>query len=567
MTLTLRRLKGGAALLLALLPLALLTASCAKKGYPTGGPKDEAPPKALATRPPNESRHFTEKQFFIEFDEYVVLKNADANVLISPPMAQKPEFATKGKGVLVRLKDTLRAQTTYLFQFKEAIADFTEGNLLPSFEYVFSTGDAMDTLMLAGTVVRARDEKPWGEAIAVSAFREGDTLPAFVTRTNKEGQFAFHYIPAGSYRIVAMEDKNKNWLPDSTEATAWDTSFYTATPSIDSGALIQLRLSAPDLQKQRLLKAEFIDHGRLAISTLLPMEEPILTGDRHTARLNAKGDTLWVWMSDEYCDSASFVLSARGLHDTLRLRYRAPRTAGKKTAPQPAAQPLMRPLCEGKAAFYDSLLVAFTTPIARTAEHTEAEFLRLKDSVLFRLPLQVDSLGLTARVVGKLASGEEYRMRIADSLFFDLYGHPNDTLNIRLTPRDYGLLTLHITNLLPAPLVVELLDKRDTVVQAQPIEGDGTVRFTHLEAGDYRLRAVIDTDSNGRFTTGDYRIRRQPEEFILYEKTLQMREKWEIEETWTVGQRKRKIIAPIHPSIDSGSAAPQPSPSSPASKP
>ena len=137
------------------LSVLLLISSCAKQGYPTGGPKDTEPPKSLGTTPANESRHFAESQFYILFDEYVVLKNPDDNVLVSPPLKQKPEYTTKGKGVLVKLHDTLQANTTYLFQFKEAIADFNEGNLLPSLEYVFSTSDYIDSMMVEGKVVEA----------------------------------------------------------------------------------------------------------------------------------------------------------------------------------------------------------------------------------------------------------------------------------------------------------------------------------------------------------------------------------------------------------------------------
>ena len=206
---------------LVLLVLLATTSGCARPGYPTGGPKDEEPPVALGCKPANESRNFNAKEFYIQFDEYVVLKNASENVLVSPPMKQKPEFTTKGKGVLVKINDTLQANTTYLFQFKGAIVDYNEGNVMPSFEYVFSTGERMDTMMLAGRVLAARDGKPWKETVTVMAYKaengvlraEDDAIalsrqPDYITRCDRDGVFAFHYIPAGSYRLVAVEDKN-----------------------------------------------------------------------------------------------------------------------------------------------------------------------------------------------------------------------------------------------------------------------------------------------------------------------------------------------------------------------
>lgn len=133
------------------------------------------PPAALGCKPANESRNFNDNEFYIQFDEYVVLKNASENILVSPPMKQKPEFTTKGKGILVKLNDTLQENTTYLFQFKEAIADFTEGNLLPSYEYVFSTGEAMDTMSLGGQVLNARNGKPWKETVTVMAYKDPES--------------------------------------------------------------------------------------------------------------------------------------------------------------------------------------------------------------------------------------------------------------------------------------------------------------------------------------------------------------------------------------------------------
>ncbi len=542
-------LRTQALRLLGLGLLMALTASCAKQAYPTGGPKDTTAPKALEAKPQNESRHFNARQFYIQFDEYVVLKDADNNVLVSPPMAQKPEFTTKGRGVLVKIKDTLQPNTTYLFQFKEAIADFTEGNLLPSYEYVFSTGDAMDTMMLAGSVVNARSGKPWKETLSVLAFRgdtplsPGDTAapsPAFVTRTDKEGRFAFHYIPAGRYRLVALEDKNKNLRVDSTEAVAWDTTLLAAADSIDSAALARLLVSAPERRAQRLLKAEFTAKGRIVVSTLLPMTNPVLTGEPLEWRLNTRGDTLDIWCRDELCDSTVLVLTTdEGLRDTLRLRYRASSRRGRGASPA-VKPPLMQTLCDGTKAFYDSLMLAFSAPVTAVADSLYAEVMHLKDSAVGRCHVVLSPDAMRARLDTLLRSGDEYSVRIPAGLFADLYGHLSDSLLFRLTPKDYGTLTLKVGNLTGYPLLVEVLDAKDTVVKSLGVEEtegqSATLKFTHLAAGDYRLRAVVDRNGDGRWTPGDYRLGRQPEEHFLYEKTLSLREKWEMEEHWTVGR-------------------------------
>lgn len=534
------------------LVLLVVLAACARQGYPTGGPKDETPPRPLACKPLNESRHFGEQEFYIQFDEYVVLKNANDNVLVSPPLKNKPEYTTKGRGVLVKINDTLRPNTTYLFQFKDAIADFTEGNLLPSFEYVFSTGDTMDTLMLGGTVSDARSGSPWKEAVTVMAYRTddhtldtlGDTLattaqPHFVTRCDKSGHFAFHYLPAGTYRLVALEDKNRNLRLDADEPAAWTTMAHAAADSLDSLSLVRLPLSTPEVRRQRIVSSEMVDKGRAVITTAAPLLNPTVSGTEGLWRLNAKRDSLTFWCLDAQRDTATLIVSDSSLQDTLKLRYRKKPAAqklsrGRSHTEQAApAIPLAKALCEGSSAFYDDLRLAFTNPITKVADSARAEIMRLKDSTVAMAPITLDTTGLTARIEASLHPGEQYTMRIAKGLFTDLYGTANDTLRFNLTPKDYGILTLHIAIPTGGQLLLEVLDKRDTVVQSQPLAGSGTVRFTRLAAGEYRIRAIFDTDGNGRWTPGDYRKQQQPEQTALFEKTLQLRERWEMEERWT----------------------------------
>ena len=539
-----------------ILHFSFLFSSCARQGYPTGGPKDEAAPVALGCKPANESRHFADNEFYIQFDEYVVLKNASENVLVSPPMKEKPEFSTKGKGVLVKIKDTLQENTTYLFQFKEAIADFTEGNLLPSFEYVFSTGENMDTMMLAGQVLDARSGKPWKETVTVMAYRDlenevvamVDTIatfvqPNYVTRCDKEGHFAFHYIPAGHYRLVALEDKNRNLRVDISDAVAWDTVAVASVDSVDSAHVATYLISQPDNQQQRITKSEFTKPGHIVITTQIPLEKPTIEGLETEWRLNNRRDTLRLWCLDAKLDSARIIVSdPSGIQDTLKLRYTS-KSKGKrrKMGVRETKVPLMTSLCDGNKAYYDDLRLAFANPIVKTADSAMAQFMLLKDSSLHHYPIIVDSTGLSARIVATLKSGEKYHVRIADSLFTDLYGNLNDSLSFDLTPKDYGILSIDIDNRMGYPLVVEVLDSRDTVVQHSTlIAQHSTLKFTHLPSGDYHLRAVIDRNGDGRWTPGDYRLQRLPEESVLFEKTLSLREKWEMEEKWVVEKRKWK---------------------------
>ncbi len=50
------------------------------------------------------------------------------------------------KYILIQWEDTLKANTTYNFNFGNSIADNNEGNVLPYYNFVFSTGSTIDSL-------------------------------------------------------------------------------------------------------------------------------------------------------------------------------------------------------------------------------------------------------------------------------------------------------------------------------------------------------------------------------------------------------------------------------------
>ena len=143
-----------------LLLMAFFAQQCANAVAPTGGPKDNTPPRVVEAVPVNQSINFSGKKIEITFDEYITLENANQNVLISPPLSEKPDIKLKNKTVVVKFKENLAPNTTYTINFGSAIKDLHEGNLFKDYVYSFSTGDHIDTLAIAGKVLDAADKKP-----------------------------------------------------------------------------------------------------------------------------------------------------------------------------------------------------------------------------------------------------------------------------------------------------------------------------------------------------------------------------------------------------------------------
>ena len=197
----------------------LLLAGCAKISAPTGGPKDTTPPKVAKMEPADGTVRFDEKQIRIHFDEFVTLNNPSENVLISPPMAEKPEYSTKGKSVVIKFKDTLRANTTYNMVFSDAIKDYHEGNSLGYLHYSFSTGDSLDDYMIRGNLLDAKTLAPAKDFYVLLYKGDDDslpltTLPDYVSKSLDDGSFSLKNIAAGDYKLFAIKDINGNFRYD-----------------------------------------------------------------------------------------------------------------------------------------------------------------------------------------------------------------------------------------------------------------------------------------------------------------------------------------------------------------
>lgn len=129
-----------------LLPLVLLFllafTQCAKRGRPSGGAIDSIPPKPLRIFPENYQTNFSSNKITILFDEYIRLDKLQENLLISPPMEKTPIITpySTSRTLEIEITEDLLPNTTYTFNFGNSIVDNNEGNILPSFEYIFSTG-------------------------------------------------------------------------------------------------------------------------------------------------------------------------------------------------------------------------------------------------------------------------------------------------------------------------------------------------------------------------------------------------------------------------------------------
>ena len=193
----------------------LFTGGCAQIGAPTGGPKDTLAPVLVKASPENKTIQFKGNKVVLSFDEYIDLQDLPSNLLISPVQKYSPVISYNLKTITFKFKDTLAPNTTYSLNFGNAIKDINEGNVLKNFNYVFSTGDYIDSFELKGKVLLAETGKVDSTILVLLYRNSPDTAVRhrkadYTARLKGDGSFQFNYLPADQFSIYALKDGDGN---------------------------------------------------------------------------------------------------------------------------------------------------------------------------------------------------------------------------------------------------------------------------------------------------------------------------------------------------------------------
>ena len=140
--------------------LLIFSVSCAVQVSPSGGPKDTTPPRVEKEVPENKTINFDRPDIRINFNEFVILKSPEEQIVISPPLEENPEYIVSGRALRINFRSSLKRNTTYTINFGNSITDNHEGNVLENLRYVFATGSNLDTNKIIGTVYNSFNTKP-----------------------------------------------------------------------------------------------------------------------------------------------------------------------------------------------------------------------------------------------------------------------------------------------------------------------------------------------------------------------------------------------------------------------
>lgn len=550
---------------------------CAHPVMPTGGPKDESHPQLVEAEPPNYSTNFDEERFVITFDEFINVDNPRKEIFISPPVQNFPDVRTRGKSVIVTFEEPLQENSTYTFFFGNAIVDITEKNPNSNFEYVFSTGDEIDSLSVAGRVINAFDKEPAKDVLVMLYLDNNDTipldsLPLYVrplsaTRTTENGLFQLNNLKSRSYKIFALLDNNANYIYDlPNESIAFldslvqpeymfraDTTGYdsvTGKPQIVFKPVSQpenfyeLHLFSEVDSTQRLTAAKTMGQGRFMISYRFPPEEDsliILEPDTTLAgwfleEPDRNGDTLNYWLKG--FDPDTLVLEVREKYmdpDTVRLVFRTGLET-KRERKMEEEGPAMKISLEGKsssAEYFKPVVIDFSRPVE--SFDTSRMILSDKEDTLdFDISFR-DVLKRRAFLEHPWKQDASYKLFIPDSTFIGINGSSHDTAVISfktLNKADYGKLEVSVSSEEGHQYLLLFRDEKGSLLEEIIMTEDTLLSFPLIKPGNYKFKAILDRNRNGQWDTGNYKMDLQPEEVFFYPAALNIRANWEVKEIW-----------------------------------
>lgn len=574
----------------------LLAMGCANRGGgPQGGPKDIAPPIPIKSTPTNGATNHTNPTIDIYFDEIVLLEKSYEKIVVSPPQLKSPVVKAYGRKVSVELLDSLKANTTYIVDFSDAIVDNNEKNKLVDYYFTFSTGNDTDSLMIGGTLIDARNLNPKGGVLVGihsnlndSAFQ---TLPfERVSKTNDKGEFWIKGVKKGTYKLFALGDLNSNYMydqpiepiafldsvimPDITFKEHLDT-IWKDSVTIDTIVRHQhtrftpnnllLRYFTPDFVRQYLVKSERLEPYKLSFYFNAPLDTlPILEplnfklDNNYLLQQSALRDTLTYWFTDTLISEIDTLSYALTYLKTDSLNQLSPQTdtlisivrrkvdvadraavgrSSRSKEKDDKKKIEFLPIKTNSSAnfdVYNPFVLSFDKPTKY--ENSKSVLVELKVDSLWKKVettlYQDDSLGLQYSLSYSWQPEKTYRLTVDSAAFVSLDGLHTNAYEATFTIKSLeSYATLFI--MMDKLSGGEILELLDKNEKViRTVKATKETAFEYLNPDDYYLRLFVDENGNNKWDTGDYTSKKQAEDVYYFPFKFTLRAFWEVEENW-----------------------------------
>ena len=522
-----------------LIVLVLSFSQCAKKGRPDGGPKDEDAPLFVTANPPYETINFDKNEINIYFNEYIKLKDLSKQLIISPPL--NPENPTlispqgsPSKYIKIQILDTLLENSTYIFDFGNSVQDNNEANTLERFKYVFSTGAYIDSLTLSGSVKNSfKSESVENIKLLLyrldSAYTDSavyNRKPDYVTSTLDSSNYEFSNLRKGNYLLVALNDAGSDYVfnPKTDEIGFLKDTIWLPRDSIIKTELSIFKEELPYIFRRgkEIRKGQLI-FGYQGKPSNIKIENLSAVPDNFQTIIfpEKDKDTLNLWHSPIEKDSLIFKISNNNIIDTITVALRKKQldslTVTKITG--------------GVLNIKDTLFFSTNNPIIKI-DTSKINFVHT-DSIYITYKAFISKKESSVGFLFEKKFKTSYKLNLYPDALVDIFETSNDTVISQFRTRsieDYGEISLAIQNPEKVPVIIQLTDINDVTVAQETSSENKIISFKYLIPKKYKIRIIYDTNNNGKWDTGNYLEKKQPEPVQYFPEVQEIRPNWVLNE-------------------------------------
>ena len=507
----------------------------------SGGPRDEDPPQideeaSIA----NYQTRFEKQDINLYFDEFVDLKDAAKQIVISPPLEFPPRIGSRLKKVFISFNESevLKEDVTYVINFGKSIRDFTESNELLNYTYVFSTGDYIDSLSVTGSVQDAKTGAPSEDALVLLYTDDRDSIvyqerPYYFARTDKEGNYRINNLRSDTFKVMVLKDENLNYLYDpGQEDIGFRDSLLFLSDTLTSD--IDLALFREETEP-RYKGYDVINQGRARIDFEGATDSSairVIDSIDHIVVHNGDDEYLTLWYHPRGARSIRYEVTRQGEVDTITMRIN---TRNVDTLPNEIE--LLSFDFDSKIGLHPDLNLSL--PFDRPIREISLDKIIMIDTLdRDTLDLVIDDTqfpSLKAVISCDWPQERDLQLTLLPGAIVDFFGRSHDTLDqlVRIAqPEDFGQYILTPSTSDTLDYVISLLREKKKISQVifsggDP-EGQQNIVFDRLEPGDYKLEIIVDIVPNGKWDPGEYLAKRQSE--VVYNVPLpSLRPNWKEE--------------------------------------
>ena len=517
--------------------LILFFSQCAKKGRPSGGPKDEDAPLFVTADPPYESINFDKNEINIYFNEYIKLKDLNKQLIVSPPLnPSNPSLispqGSPSKFINIKILDTLKENSTYIFDFGNSVQDNNESNTLERFKYVFSTGTYIDSLTLEGSVKNSFKSEDL-KNIKLLLYRLDSSYsdsavykrkPDYVTSSLDTSNYKFSNLRKGNYLLVALNDERSDYL---FNPKADEIGFLKDTISLPRDSILKDIISIfKEELPYKFKRGKEISKGQLILgyegkATKINIETLSAVPDNfQTITFPEKDkDTINLWHTPIERDSLIFKVNNNGISDTIVIKLRKKEIDSLKVSPQTI----------GVLDYKDTLFLSTNNPIIKI-DTTKINFIDTDTINILYTPYiskKENKIGFIFQKKFK----KTYKLNVYPNALTDIFNTSNDTIISQFKTRsleDYGEITLDVKNTKKTPVIIQLTDLNDKTIAQEITSVSKNISFKYLNPNRYKIRIIYDTNNNGKWDTGNYLAKKQPELVEYLPEIQEVRANWQL---------------------------------------